>query len=273
MQGFGQAYMKAPHNMMPDNIQVGPNFILRLPIDPNNPIGTDFGFANANPDLAGSLSYIEGLLSSFLTSRGVDPKVVNTKGEAVKYTSGVDRLLAMIEQFEATEADAELFEDAENRILKIIIAYLNTYGGSPLLPEYPQMNIPSDAYVDVEYSKPQAIQSDAEKLANIQQRLEMGLITKIDAIAIDQDLDKEQAIEKYNEINAEAGGGISSNLNGAQMKSISDIVANVSLGIIPRDSAVQLVSLAFGIDEEAANKLMAQAGNGFKPTQGVNPIG
>ena len=127
--------------------------------------------------------------------------------------------------------------------------------------------------MDVDYSKPEAIQSDAEKLANIQQRLEMGLITKIDAIAIDQGLDKEQAIEKYNEINAEAGGGISSNLNGAQMKSISDIVANVSLGIIPRDSAVQLVSLAFGIDEEAANKLMAQAGNGFKPTQGVNPIG
>lgn len=202
MQGFGQAYMKAPQNMMPDNIQVGPNFILRLPIDPNNPVGTDFGFANANPDLAGSLAYIEGLLSSFLTSRGVDPKVVNTKGEAVKYTSGVDRLLAMIEQFEATEADAELFEDAENRLLKIIIAYLNTYGGSPVLPDYPQMNIGMDAYVDIEFSKPQAIQSDAEKLANIQQRLELGLISRVEAVMADRDIDKEQALEVMKEIEA-----------------------------------------------------------------------
>jgi hypothetical protein len=35
----------------------------------------------------------------------------------------------MVEQFEATEQDAEVFEDAENKILQIVIAYLNTYGG------------------------------------------------------------------------------------------------------------------------------------------------
>lgn len=203
MQGFGQAFMKAPQNMMPDNIQVGPNFILRLPIDPNNPTTTEFGFANANPDLSGSLAYLEGLLSSFLTSRGVDPKVVNTKGEATKYSSGVERLLAMIEQFEATEADAELFEDAENKILKIIIAYLNTYAGSPVLPNYPQMNLPLDAYVEVEFVKPEAIQSEAEKLNNIQARLELGLITKTEAIAMDRDIDVEMAKEIQAQINAE----------------------------------------------------------------------
>jgi hypothetical protein len=201
MQGFGQAWLKAPSNLIPENIQVGPNFILRLPIDPNNPTPTDFGYANANPDLAGSLAYIEGLLSSFLTSRGIDPKLVNAKYESVKYSSGVERLLAMVEQFEATEQDSELFEDAENKILKIVIAYLETYGGTPVLPNYPKMIFSKDAYVEVEFKKPSDIQSKAEKLQSIQQRLEMGLISQVEAIAEDRGIDKDEAQNVYNEIN------------------------------------------------------------------------
>jgi len=193
MQGFGQAWLKSSPNQKMENVQIGTNKILHLPTDPNGGAGAEFGYANANPDLAGSLAVIEGLLSSFLTSRGVDPKVVNTKGESVKYNSGIDRLLAMVEQFEATEQDTEIFEDAENKILKIVIAYLNTYGGTPVLPKYPKMNLPMDAYVEVEYCKPNAIQSDAEKLSNIQTRLEMGLISKVEAIARDRDIDVDQA--------------------------------------------------------------------------------
>jgi hypothetical protein len=201
MQGFGQAWLKAPSNLIPENIQVGPNFILRLPIDPNNPTPTDFGYANANPDLAGSLSYIEGLLSSFLTSRGIDPKLVNSRLEATKYTSGVDRLLAMIEQFEATEQDIDVFKDAENKILKIVIAYLETYGGTPILPNYPKMIFSKDAYVEVEYVKPSDIQSKNEKLQSIQQRLEMGLISQVEAIAEDRSVSIDDAQEIFNNIN------------------------------------------------------------------------
>jgi hypothetical protein len=193
MQGFGQAWLKSSPDQKMNNVQVGPNFILHLPTDPNGGQSAEFGYANANADLAGSLSYLEGLLSSFLTSRGVDPKVINIKGESVKYTSGIDRLLSMVEQFEATEQDTELFEDAENKILQIIIAYVNTYGGSPVLPNYPNLNIPTSAYVDVEYAEPSDIQSDSEKLANILTRLDMGLISKVEAIAKDRDIDVEQA--------------------------------------------------------------------------------
>ena len=193
LQGFGQAWLKAPSTLIPDNLQIGPNFILRLPIDPNNPVATDFGYANANPDLQGSLAYIEGLLSSFLTSRGVDPKVVNTKGDSTKYSSGIERLLAMVEQFEASEQDSEIFEDAEQKIFKIVVAYLETYGGTPVLPKYPKVTFSKDAFVDVDFEKPQALQSDAEKLANIQTRLDMGLLSKVEAIAKDRDIDIDQA--------------------------------------------------------------------------------
>lgn len=272
MQGFGQAFLKAPMNLIPQEIQIGTHYVLRLPVDPNNPVETEFGYANANPDLGGSLAVIESLLSAFLTSRGVDPKTVNTKNDSEKFTSGIDRLLSQIEQFTATEQDTCVFEDAEQKLFKIIVAYVNTYGGSSVLPKYKCAPISPEAYVDVDYKKPQGVMSEAEKLSNIQTRLEMGLITKADAIAIDQDIDEEQAYEKLERINEESGGGVSSNLNGAQMKSISDVIANVSLGLIPRESAVKLVALAFGVEEQKAEELLSNAGSGFVPTEGAKIV-
>jgi|LakMenEpi03Aug12_release.lakeMendotaPanAssembly.Ray.scaffolds.fasta_scaffold33913_9 hypothetical protein len=208
MQGFGQAWLKAPSNLIPNNIQIGTNFVLRLPIDPNNPVETDFGYANANPDLQGSLSYLEGLLSSFLTSRGVDPKVVNAKMDSVKYSSGFERLLAMVEQFEASEADISAFQDAEQKLFKIIVAYVNTYGGTSVLPGYRVAPIGEDAFVEVSYKKPQSVMTEAEKLATIQQRKEMGLITQVEAIALDREIDADEAQEVYNRIQAEQGAEI-----------------------------------------------------------------
>jgi hypothetical protein len=205
MQGFGQAWLKAPSNLIPNNIQIGTNFVLRLPIDPNNPVETDFGYANANPDLQGSLSYLEGLLSSFLTSRGVDPKVVNAKMDSVKYSSGFERLLAMVEQFEASESDIAAFKDAEQKLFKIIVAYLNTYGGTSVLPGYRVAPISEDAFMSITFKKPSSVVSEAEKLQNIQQRKEMGLITQVEAIALDREIELEDAQEVYQRIQEESG--------------------------------------------------------------------
>ncbi len=200
MQGFGQAWMKAPKGMMPENIQVGPNFIIKMTTDPDSDAETDFGYANANPDLAGSLSYLEGLLSSFLTSRGVDPKVVNTKGDATKFASGLERLLSMIEQFEATEDDLELFVEAENQILKIVIKYIETYGGSETLPKYPKTIFNPEASVIMEFQKPTSIQTESEKLDVIQKRKDMELISQIEAIMEDRDITFDEAKKVFNDI-------------------------------------------------------------------------
>lgn len=203
MQGFGQAWLKAPQNLMPDNIQVGANFIIRLPIDPNNPTQTDFGFANANPDLSGSLTYVEGLLSSFLTSRGIDPRIVNSKGSSSNYASGLERLLAMVEQFEASERDFDSFEKAENELLQIIIRYVNTFSGTQLLPNIPKIVIPLDAQVSVQYQKPSSMITETEKLDVIQRKLEMGLISQVEAIAIDREISQSDAEEVFSKINGD----------------------------------------------------------------------
>lgn len=56
-------------------------------------------------------------------------------------------------------------------------------------------------------------------------------------------------------------------LNGAQVSSMVEIVTDVSNGSIPRDAAVQMIVLAFQVDEAMANKILGSAGNGFEPTK------
>lgn len=57
-------------------------------------------------------------------------------------------------------------------------------------------------------------------------------------------------------------------LNGAQVTAMIEVVTQVALGQIPRESAVQIMQQAFLISEEEANKLLGPAGKGFKPAQG-----
>jgi hypothetical protein len=56
-------------------------------------------------------------------------------------------------------------------------------------------------------------------------------------------------------------------LNGAQITSAVEIIAQVASGQMPRDSAVQLIMLAFpNVDAAAADRILGSAGRGFVPT-------
>jgi hypothetical protein len=203
MQGFAQAFLKCAESMIPQNIQVGPNYIIKLPIDPNNPVETDFGFASPSPDLAGSISYIETLLSTFLSSIGLDPKIVSGKGDAQKFNSGIERLLSMLERFEATRSDMELFEQAERKLFKIVVQYLNTYSGTDIL-KYKISTIPEDADVEIEFKKPEMVQTESEKIQSIRDKIELNLITQTEAIMMDRNVSEEAAIEIKKQIDAES---------------------------------------------------------------------
>ena len=55
----------------------------------------------------------------------------------------------------------------------------------------------------VQFSEPQAHMSDDQKLDNIQKRLDMGLITKVEAIMKDRDVDEDKAREILENIDDE----------------------------------------------------------------------
>lgn len=203
MQGFAQGVMTGDKDLMPDNIQVGPMFILRLPTNANTQIAGDFKFVSPNANIEGSLQFLENLLSNYLTSRGQSPKLVSGKSDAEKFSSGIERLLHLVELFEASKTDIALYKWAEKKLFKIIAKYINVYGGTPVLPDYNLGQIPDDADVEVTFKRPEMIQTEQDKLNIIQQKKELTLIDDVEAIMIDRGFknraDAEKVLKTINE--------------------------------------------------------------------------
>ena len=201
LQSYSQAWMSGEKSLMPQQIVVGPNSILKLPIDPDNKVETKFGFASPNSDLAGAANYVEMILSNFLTSRGIDPKVITGKGDAAKYTSGIERFLALIEKFEASKADFALFQWVECQAFEIIKAWINTLIGTDQLePEYQITQISDETELFINFAEPAMMQSRAEKVDAIQKEIELGLMSRVDGIMELRQVDKEQAVKIATEI-------------------------------------------------------------------------
>jgi len=203
MQGWAVAYLKANRELMPEALTIGPTKLLRIPIDPNNQSTekSEFGFASPNPDVAGSIQHIENLLSNFLTSRGLDPSIVNGKAQVVKYNSGIDRLLAMVESLESTKQDEHLFQCVEEDLFCLIKKWSQvTYGTDQ---QFLSFAIPEDAEINVAFVKPNMVQSQSDLLKDIQLKLELGLATKQMAIEELYDMNPDQAEELLQKIEAD----------------------------------------------------------------------
>jgi hypothetical protein len=202
MQGWAVAFLKAPADMAGlKNLSIGPNKILHLPVDPNNPIATEFGYASANPDVAGSIQHVENLLSNFLTSRGLDPNIVNGKAQTIKYNSGIDRLLGMMEQFESTKQDMAVYECVEDQLFDLIREWSRVTFGTD--SQFLSFVIPDDAEVEIDFKQPAMVQSQNDKIDYIQKKIELGLMTKQQALEELDDLDKEQAQAVLDAVDAE----------------------------------------------------------------------
>lgn len=203
LQSYSQAWMSGEKSLMPQQIVVGPNSILKLPIDPDSKVETKFGFASPNSDLVGAANYVEIILSNFLTARGIDPKVITGKGDASKFSSGMERFLSLIEKFEASKADFSLFTWAEYEAFNIIKAWLNTLIGTDQLDdEYQITKISEDTEMFIKYSEPAMLQSRQEKVDAIQKEIELGLMSRIDGIMELRNVDKEMAIKIASEIDS-----------------------------------------------------------------------
>lgn len=193
MQGFAQAYMIASEDMMPVSLKVGPMIAIKMPVNPNQPeVRPEFGFAQPSADISGSMGYLESLIALFLSSRGIDPKSVTTKGDASTYTSGMERLLAMIEKFEASRTDFAIYENAEKKLFDIVKAYVNTYAGTDVL-QYSIAPISESAAVEIKFEEPEMVETEMDKLTEIEKKLDLGLISKVEAIAEDRDIPVEEA--------------------------------------------------------------------------------
>lgn len=203
MQGHAQPYYKGDANHMPKNIRVGVDKMIFIPLDPNNSVQADFGFANPGSDLAGIREFRESFLAAFLSSRGLDTGIVSGKAQANTATSGVERLLQMVEKFEASQEDISLFESVEEKLVYIIASFVKALSEQPeaeggLSEEYKVKSMPDQPEklsLNLQYSKPEMIKTEMEKLEVAEKELEMGLTSKVHILMDVKNMTEEEAIE------------------------------------------------------------------------------
>lgn len=203
LQSYAQAVMKS--EKPPQNMVVGPNNILWLPIDPETGNSSaEFQFVSPNPDIQGGLDFVEVMINLFLSSRGIDPGTVSGQSQAKSFSSGIERLLAMLEKFEATRADFDIFKDVEYQLCHLLKSWSNVMqdvvGEGELKPELRQAMIGDDVKLDVKFGEPEAVQTKSEVEDSVIKLMEAGLISRKEAIMKLRDVSEESAEQILSEI-------------------------------------------------------------------------
>lgn len=197
MQGFAQAVLKGPESIQTSNVKIGPTYLLKITTDANSEGGdSDFKYVNPNSDIRGSLDWLKELLSYYLSSEAIDPKTVTASGDTTKATSGLDRLLQMIQQLSASMDDFETYDRAEKELYEIVKAWITVLSPTDgLKDELSILSLPKDSKITTKYKMPEMIQSEGETLGNVEKKKELGMTSRVREVMSYYDVDRDKAIE------------------------------------------------------------------------------
>ena len=198
LQGFSQAVVKGPKEMLMQNFQIGPNYVLKLPVDKDSGIETDFQFVSPNADIAGSIQYLETLLSAFLSCQGIDPTTITLKSQSSNFNSGLERMLAMIESMSASREDYDVFQKVESDLWDLVRAWSVALSNTSTLDQkYKLGAVSMDSEIYVEYEKPELLKSESEELDIIEREIDLGISSPIRAIMHREEVDLNTAKDLY----------------------------------------------------------------------------
>lgn len=198
MQGYAQAIYSAVE--APQERLMGPHRGLFLKKDPAlaADLQPEFAFANPSPDLAGTKDGMLSIMRMFLSARGLKTNVVTGGEKAESFASGLERLLAMIEQHDSSIDDFSLFKSVEMQQFEILRRYSNYLQDNPI--EGMELNkdislaeIPEDTFMEIEFHQPQMIETESDKEDRLGKRLENGTLSKKRFIMLVDNVDEETA--------------------------------------------------------------------------------
>jgi hypothetical protein len=198
MNGYAVAILKTPSDLKPANLVIGNSQIIHLATDGEDGDKVDFEFTSPNSDISGISDANDKFLNYFVTSEGLSGDVVNSTGDQTKATSGIDRFIQSIQQIETHVDDYESFRCLEDEIYEIVKAWLRVLNGTDLLKsKYQVPTLNAESELEIKYYKPEMMETESEKLTNIDKRIDMGLMSKVEAIMLDREIsdeDEAQAI-------------------------------------------------------------------------------
>lgn len=185
MQGYSVGVLSGDPELKPATMFVGPSRLMFLPQNKSNPDSKlEFDFKSPSPNIEGQLKAIEALIGTFLATRGIDAKSLAVANSGNSFSSALEKLLSMIDQFKATKDDFNLYIYVEKQIHKIVTAYLSVLSGTEFL-ERKYWTTPSvvDSLINVQFKEPTMIETTAEKLDNGQKKIDMGIADRVSVLA------------------------------------------------------------------------------------------
>ena len=202
VQGYGQFFMSGKN--LPRNITTGPNKAIILEYEEGEP-EPSLGFATANPPLADLMKNAESLVALALTTNDLSTSGVKTELSSASAASGIALMIDRAESQESVKDQRQLFVDGERQIWSIIQKWMQYYAEENKLdPQLQELLLPEDVDLAIEFVEPEILVTEAEKLANLKLRKELGISTMLELIQLDQPaLDDAQAQAKLDEIMAE----------------------------------------------------------------------
>jgi len=204
LQGYSQAVIVS--EKAPDSFVVGPNHILHLKQDPDAAKDPSFSFATPSPDLGAAIDSMEMFIRLFLSSRGISTKTIASRESGESFSSGLERLLAMLEKFEASADDISLFRWVEDMYYNLFKKWQAVSANNDLLEDkYKVSNIPADSEVEVSFKEPEMIQTQTEIEDSAIKLMEVGLISRKKAISMVHGVSEEMAQELLKEIDEMEG--------------------------------------------------------------------
>ena len=198
-QGYGQFYMTGKD--LPKNLKIGPSKGIAVEYTKDDPVPS-IGFASSNPQLAELRNLVETHVALLLTTNNLSTSGVRTQlGGTLAATSGIALVIDKAESLEDVNDQRALYINKEPCIWKKI-ALWQDYFGDTLDEDMPR--IPSEAVIVPSFGQQPMIETESERLDNIQKRKDLGLNTMAELLKIDQpELTDDQANEKLKKISEE----------------------------------------------------------------------
>lgn len=222
MQSKAQAIIKGPAEMLAQEQTIGSHIVLKLikQVDKEGrEIDMDFQYVSPNPDMTGAKEFIEAFLALYLSSRDVNSSEISTRANASEYKSGFDRFLAIFETFSASQEDFDLYREAEEEKFEIIKGWIKVARSADnvLDPKYIPAGNLEDAEEMVEFNRPEEIKTTMEVLNEIREEIELGLTSRVKALAKYKKISEEEAEELISKIDEQEG------LNGMEGPELQEI--------------------------------------------------
>ena len=150
---------------------------------------------------------IESFLALYLSSRDVDSSEVTMSPRNDRYSSGFERFLAIFETFSASREDFDLYHEVEEQLFKIVAGWIKVakQADNVLDAKYLTSSDLSEVELDVEFNRPEEVKSSMEQLTEIEKEINLGLTSRVKALAKRRGISEEAAEEEIRLIDQQEG--------------------------------------------------------------------